>query len=194
MTYSACALSTLAALLAACTTTGTGAWPSPSTPAPAASTGTTATPGGGASATPRIVGPGAYRGTGEWSVRPGARVEGVLRAGETHTYGIELNGGERLRWTIHGQSEASGSPRSCTHWEWSWSEPGGQWMNGGPLPIGGYDRGDPREETWEVAAQVPWSGDFKPVGGRWRYVVKADASCGEIEYWWSIEPVSPGGR
>lgn len=150
-------------------------------------------PGAGA-ATQRIVGPGAHQGPGEWLARPGERVEGVLHAGEQHVYLLELAGGEHLRWTIHGQSEAAGSPRSCTHWEWSWSEPGGKWMNGGPLPIGGYDRSDPRDDAWEEFARIPWSGDFKPVGGRWRYAVKADAACGEIQYWSTIELVPPGGR
>jgi hypothetical protein len=185
---------TLAALTAACTTTGVGAWPAPATPALGGGP-TPATPSGSAAAaTLNIVGPDAHRGPGEWVTRPGARVEGVLHAGEEHAYIVELAGGEHLRWTIHGQSERSGSPRSCTHWDWSWSEPGGTWMNGGPLPIGGYDRSDPREDTADLFAQIPWSGDFKPLAGRWRYVVRADAGCAEIQYWITIEQLATGGR
>lgn len=186
----------LLAALAACTTTaGTGAWPAPASPA--SSGDGSAPPSSGpaaASATPTIVGADAHRGPGEWAVRPGDRVEGVLHASEEHAYVIDLAGGEHLRWTIHGQSEAAPSPRACTNWEWSWSEPGGKWMNGNPLPIGGGDRSLPREEAWDLIAQIPWSGDFKPLGGRWRFVVKADGNCAEIQYWITIEQVAPGGR
>lgn len=179
---------TLVALTTACTTTGTGAWPTATTPAaPSSGASSPAAP-----AALQLVGPGAHQGAGEWTVRVGDRVEGVLRANEQHTYLIDLPPGERLRWTIHGQSEAAGSPRSCTHWEWAWHEPGGKWMNGNPLPIGGYDRSEPREETSELIAQIPWSGDFKPLGGTWRYVLKADASCAEIQYWMTIASIPAG--
>lgn len=182
---------TLIALLAGCTTAGTGAWPTPAAPSSGTPAPTPAATGGPAPL--NIVGPDAHQGAGEWTAHVGDRVEGVLRANEQHTYLIDLPPGEHLRWTLHGQSEASGSPRSCTHWEWSWHEPDGKWMNGGPLPIGGYDRSEPREETWDLVAQIPWSGDFKPLGGRWRYVVKADASCAEIQYWMTITSVPAGG-
>lgn len=189
MTHSLASFATLIALTTACTATGTGAWPTPATPAAPSSEPTAAA----APAAPSLVGPDAHQGAGEWTVRVGDRVEGILRANEQHGYLIELRPGERLRWTIHGQSEAAGSPRSCTHWEWSWHEPGGKWMNGNPLPIGGYDRSEPREETAELIAQIPWSGDFKPLGGTWRYLLKADASCAEIQYWMTIVSV-PDGR
>lgn len=189
MTHSLASFATLIALTTACTATGTGAWPTPATPAAPSSEPTAAA----APAAPSLVGPEAHQGAGEWTVRVGDRVEGILRATEQHGYLIELRPGERLRWTIHGQSEAAGSPRSCTHWEWSWHEPGGKWMNGNPLPIGGYDRSEPREETAELIAQIPWSGDFKPLGGTWRYLLKADASCAEIQYWMTIVSV-PDGR
>lgn len=189
MTHSLASFATLIALTTACTATGTGAWPTPATPAASSSEPTSAA----APAAPSLVGPDAHQGAGEWTVRIGDRVEGVLRANEQHRYLIALRPGERLRWTIHGQSEAAGSPRSCTHWEWSWHEPGGKWMNGNPLPIGGYDRSEPREETAELIAQIPWSGDFQPLGGTWRYLLNADATCAEIQYWMTIVSV-PAGR